>query len=267
MVCCVMPFVPAWAFTGFEHTSNPIRPALQAMTWWYCCMYMCCLSPCAQPFSPVVMTLVSEKQALTSAPVLPLPDVDKPLELVSDACECPPAMGAVLMQENRPVCFYSCKLSGAELQYCASDIEMQSVIAALQEWRCYLEGSDFTIVTDHAPNTYLGKAENMHTVKRRARWLSVCCGHTYTWVYCPERVNVADPISRAPHHFPLLCVRTALAHSMETRCYGRQRCCLGSSAGGLAIHGSVLSCVQLCCCLCYNVADAYVAVVCHWSGR
>ena len=26
-------------------------------------LYMCCLSPCAQPFSPVVMTLVSELEA------------------------------------------------------------------------------------------------------------------------------------------------------------------------------------------------------------
>ena len=60
--------------------------------------------------------------------------MDKPFELVSDACECPPAVGVVLMQENRPVCFYSGKLSGAELQYSASDIKMQSVIAALQEW-------------------------------------------------------------------------------------------------------------------------------------
>ena len=72
------------------------------------------------------------------------------------------------------MCLYFRKLSGAELRYSTSDMEMQSVIAALQEWRCYLEGSDFTIVTDHAPHTYLDKAENPHTMKRRARWLSVC---------------------------------------------------------------------------------------------
>ena len=160
------------------------------------------------------LRLLKLKQALTSAPVLTLPDMNKPFELVSDACECPPAVNAVMMQENRPVCFYSRKLSGAELQYPASDIEMQSVIAALQEQRCF----DFTIVTDHASYTYVDKAEIPHTVKRRARWLSFCCGYTYTWVYRPgERT-----ISRAPQHFPLLCVRTALAHSMKTCCHERR---------------------------------------------
>ena len=44
----------------------------------------------------------------------------------------------------------------------------------------------------------------------------------YIWVYCPGRVNVADPILRAPQHFRLLCVRTALAHSEKTCCYGRR---------------------------------------------
>ena len=192
------------------------------------------------------------KQALTSAPVLTLPDMDKPIELVSDACECPPAVGAVLMQDNRPACFYSRKLSGAELQYSASDIEMQSDIAALQEWRCNLQGSDFTIVTDHAPNTYLDKAENPHTVKRRARWLSVCCGYTYTWVYRPGRVDIADPISRAPQHFPLLCVRTTLVHSMKTCCHGHRLGALNVVASGRVPTGSPF--VAPCCHVCSSAA-------------
>ena len=78
---------------------------------------------------------------------------------------------------------------------------MLAVISALLEWRCYLEGSEFDIVTDHEPNTYLDEATNAHTVKRRARWLDISNGHTYNWVYRPGRVNVADPISRVPQHF------------------------------------------------------------------
>jgi hypothetical protein len=64
------------------------------------------------------------KQALCSAPVLALPDFEKAFELIADACEHPPAVGAVLMQEGHPVAFYSRKLSGPELNYSASDIEM-----------------------------------------------------------------------------------------------------------------------------------------------
>jgi hypothetical protein len=76
------------------------------------------------------------------------------------------------LPEGRPVTFYSRKLSGAELNYAPSDMEMLAVISALREWRCYLEGSRFTIVTDHEPNTYLDSDRVAgHTVKRRVRWL------------------------------------------------------------------------------------------------
>ena len=61
------------------------------------------------------------------------------------------------------------KLAPAELIFSATDIEKFTVIGALREWRCYLEGAQFTIVTDHEPNTYLDTASNTHTAKRRAR--------------------------------------------------------------------------------------------------
>ena len=107
----------------------------------------------------------------------------------------------MLLQGGRPVAYYSRKLSGPELNYSVSDIEMLAVVASLKEWRCYLEGRPFTIVTDHKPNTYLDVATNAHTVKRRAHWLDISCGYDYTWVYRPGRLNVADPISRAPQHY------------------------------------------------------------------
>lgn len=200
------------------------------------------------------------KRALVTAPVLKLPDFSKPFELVSDGCEIPPAVGAVLLQEERPVAYYSRKLSGAELRYSATDIEMVAVIAALREWRCYLEGRQFTIVTDHQPNTYLDVATSVHTLKRRARWLDESSGFDYVWRYRPGRMNVADPISRAPQHFACLCgvvssqcaagTAHAAAACTECRC---QRCtvcqlrssprlvartqCEGNPAGDAQEHG------------------------------
>jgi hypothetical protein len=71
------------------------------------------------------------KHALISAPVLKRPDFTKAFELIADACECPPAVKAVLVQEGHPVAFYSRKLSGPELNYSGSDIEMLAAISAL----------------------------------------------------------------------------------------------------------------------------------------
>jgi RNase H-like domain found in reverse transcriptase len=136
------------------------------------------------------------KDLLSTAPVLAMPDFAKHLEVVADASDI--AVGAVLMQEGRPCAYYSKKLSSTETLYSASDREMLAVTYALREWRCYLEGCEFTIVTDHEPNTYLEKSTNPHTVRRRAHWLEDTRGFQYRWCFRPGRVNVADPLSRIP---------------------------------------------------------------------
>jgi hypothetical protein len=83
--------------------------------------------------------------------------------------------------------------------------------------RCYLEGRRFTIVTDHKPNTYLDTASNIHTLKRRARWLEESSGYDYVWRFRKGRINVADPISRAPpQHFTFLCGVVPVQHPLVT---------------------------------------------------
>jgi hypothetical protein len=145
------------------------------------------------------------KQSLVTSPLLALPDFELPFEMVCDACEAAPAIGAVLTQQGRPIAYHSRKLTGAEANYSATDLEMTAVISALREWRCYLEGNRFTIVTDHEPNTYLDKATSVRTANRRARWLAESQSFDYVWKYRPGRVNLADPISRAPQHFMDMC--------------------------------------------------------------
>jgi Reverse transcriptase (RNA-dependent DNA polymerase)/RNase H-like domain found in reverse transcriptase/Integrase zinc binding domain/Aspartyl protease len=160
-----------------------------------------------QTWTPKCDTAFAQlKNALVQAPVLVLPDFDKPFTLVCDACDT--AIGGILLQESRPVAYYSRKLNGPELRYSASDKEMLGVIAGLREWRCYLEGRPFVIETDHQPNTYLDELPpSAHSLKRRARWLAESGGFDYTWKYRPGATNVADPVSRAPQHLRLCAVK------------------------------------------------------------
>jgi hypothetical protein len=51
----------------------------------------------------------------TALVLLVLPNFDKHFEVVTDACEGPPAIGGVLLQIDHPIAFDSCKLSGVEL--------------------------------------------------------------------------------------------------------------------------------------------------------
>ena len=92
------------------------------------------------------------KEYLVSAPVLAMPDFSKAWELVSDACGF--AIGAVLLQEGRPVAYYARSLSSAEKNYHATDQELLGCGDALKHWRCYLEGAEahkFTLVLTTTP--------------------------------------------------------------------------------------------------------------------
>ena len=136
------------------------------------------------------------KSALTTAPVLVMPDYDKPFELIADACGF--GIGAALLQEGRPIAYLCRKFSPAECNYGVGEQELLAVVDATVAWRCYLEGvnSDMlTVVTDHYPLTYLQSQSVLS--RRQTRWSEYLQMFTFEWHYRPGRYNVAGPL-RSP---------------------------------------------------------------------
>jgi hypothetical protein len=82
------------------------------------------------------------KHALTNAPCLALPDFDQPFQIVADASGS--GIGAVLMQNKRPIVFFSQKLKPSETRYSTGDTKLLAIYRALIEFRCYVEGRKFT---------------------------------------------------------------------------------------------------------------------------
>ena len=144
----------------------------------------------------------SLKQALTSTPVLALPDFTKPFILETDASTS--GIGAVLIQAGRPVAFYSHSLPKSKLPRSAYEIELFAVVMAVQRWKHYLLHNPFTIRTDQASLKYLWEQKEIQS--RYARWMVKLMGFRFHIEYREGRTNkVADALSRVPQESEVNC--------------------------------------------------------------
>ena len=64
-------------------------------------------------------------------------------------------LGAVLIQQGRPIAFWSSKVVSAEQNYHITEQELLAVIEALKAFRTYVDDIPFNLVTDHNPDTFL----------------------------------------------------------------------------------------------------------------
>lgn len=135
------------------------------------------------------------KDALTTAPVLRVPDPSKPYMIKTDASDR--AYGSVLMQENRPIAYLSAKFSPSEEKEAAYTKELMAVTKSLDKWSHYLSGSQVTIITDHHPLVHLAKQSKVKG--RQMRLVEYLMRFDAKIEYQPGKSNVvADALSRRP---------------------------------------------------------------------
>jgi hypothetical protein len=133
------------------------------------------------------------KQALTSPPVLRLPNFAQQFAVECDACG--DGLGATLSQDNKPIAYYSEALKGKARLLSTYDKEMLAVVKAVRKWRPYLLGRTFVIKTDHQSLKYL--LEQRLTTPSQARWLPKIMGFDYSIQYRKGKENQgADALSR-----------------------------------------------------------------------
>ena len=94
------------------------------------------------------------KESLLHAPILALPDPDRPFSVVCDASDF--AIGSALLQidvdgPERVIAYESRQLKATENNYPGHDKELLAIKYALVKFRVHLLGSKpFVIYTDHA---------------------------------------------------------------------------------------------------------------------
>ncbi len=141
------------------------------------------------------------KRRLTSAPILSVPDPERPFVVEVDASDV--GVGAILSQRGEdcrmhPCAFMSRRLSEAERNYHVGDRELLAVKLALEEWRHWLEGTQhpFQVLTDHKNLEYLQQAKRLNP--RQALWSLFFNHFQFLLSYRPGTKNVKpDALSRA----------------------------------------------------------------------
>jgi len=165
------------------------------------------LSNLTRNFIPFLWTDIEQKafddlkNAMLTGPVLRVPDDSKPFTVTADASGY--AVGATLSQDVgrglQPIAFMSHRMTRPEMNYPVHEQELLAVIRALSEWRHYLYGQRFTVITDHHSLTFLQTQPKLS--KRQIRWLEHLADFDYEIVYAPGKTNtVADKLSRRSDH-------------------------------------------------------------------
>jgi hypothetical protein len=76
------------------------------------------------------------KCCMIAAPLLALPNFSKQFEIACDASGL--GIGGVLMQQGRPIAYFSEKLNGTQLNYHVYDKELYALVRVLEVWQHYL---------------------------------------------------------------------------------------------------------------------------------
>jgi len=134
--------------------------------------------------------------------LLQYPDFSKPFILTTDASN--DALGAILSQgeigRDLPIAYASRKLSKAERNSPTVEKELLAVVWGCKNFRPYLYGRKFTVVTDHRPLVWICNVKDPSS--RLFRWRLKLEEYEHNIVYkrrssntnvdCLSRIHVTD---------------------------------------------------------------------------
>lgn len=144
------------------------------------------------------------KKDLSSTPILKLFDPNKKTTLSVDASSY--GLGAVLLQDGKPVAFGSASLTSTQQRYAQIEKELLAVAFGLQHFHFYTYGRKILVESDHKPLIGLKDKPFEDITPRLQRLLFKTLRYDYELHYIPGKELIsADALSRAPQNveFPM----------------------------------------------------------------
>jgi len=136
------------------------------------------------------------KKILANAPVLGYYNVNKPIILEADASSH--GLGAVILQDGRPIAYGSRSLTSTQMNYAQIEKELLAIVFGCERFRQYLYGKQVTVHTDHKPLINTVNKTLHDNPKRIQRLLLRLQCFNLILQYVPGRdLHVPDMLSRA----------------------------------------------------------------------
>lgn len=136
------------------------------------------------------------QKALSAAPVLALPDFDAPVCIETDASGS--GIEAVLVQKGHPLAYFSKALGPKSRGLSTYEKEYMAILAAVDQWRHYLQLGEFLIFTDQKSLVQLPE-QRLHTTWQQKVFTKLM-GLQYKIIYKKGAENgAADALSRRNH--------------------------------------------------------------------
>jgi hypothetical protein len=139
------------------------------------------------------------KELFTQEPILKI--YQPTLETVVETDASDFALGACLLQRHQdawhPVAYYSRKMTPPELNYDIYNKELLGIVAALKEWRAFLQGTEkpFVVKTDHKNLTGFLTTKELN--RRQVRWAEMLAEYHFEIQHTKGTDNArADALSR-----------------------------------------------------------------------
>lgn len=136
------------------------------------------------------------KIMLTEAPLLRYYDVKLPVTLSVDASKS--GLGAVLLQEEKPVAYASRALTETEQRYAQIEKEMLAIVFGAERFHQYVYGREVNVESDHKPLEVIMKKPLSSAPARIQRLLMRLQKYQVKVQYKPgAEMYIADTLSRA----------------------------------------------------------------------
>lgn len=118
---------------------------------------------------------------MSSTLVLAMPDFNKTFEVHTDASEV--GIGAVLVQEGRPISYISKGLGPKKTEWSTYVKEMMAIVEAVRLWKPCLLGQRFRIITDQQPLKHM--LEQRIVTPEQQKFVAKLLGFDFKILYRP----------------------------------------------------------------------------------